>query len=255
MSGNDDWDDHWQRYAAAAARNPAQRMRHLLVERLLERVTDGKPDRVLDIGSGQGDLVAKLASRYPESEFVGMEMSERGVAISREKVPTARFEVADLFDPPAGVDKFSNWANQAVCSEVLEHVDSPEVLLKAAKRFLATDAVLIVTVPGGPISAFDRHIGHRRHFTGGSLERALKNAGYEVECVWRSGFPFFNLYRLLVILRGSKLSADVQTGGRTMGSILAGAMMAVFRGLFYFNLWNSRWGWQIVAVARKSDGR
>jgi SAM-dependent methyltransferase len=214
-------------------------------------VSNGSPRRVLDIGSGQGDLVFKIQKSFAETEFVGFELSERGVDISREKIPDARFEVADLFHPPAVLEEFSGWATNAICSEVLEHVDSPETLMAAASQYLAPGASVIVTVPGGPMSAFDRHIGHRQHFTRESLRAVLKNAGYVVDCVWLSGFPFFNLYRAMVIARGSKLTEDVESGKSGLGSTLANMAMGVFRLLFHFNLWNSRWGWQVVAVARK----
>lgn len=251
MGDHDDWDDHWERYAASASRNPAQRMRHEIIERLLDKVSDGRPLRVLDIGSGQGDLVFKMRKRFAETEFVGFELSERGVEISREKIPDARFEVVDLFRPQAELGQFSGWATNAVCSEVLEHVDSPEGLMSAASQYLAPGASLIVTVPGGPMSAFDRHIGHRQHFTRKSIREILESAGYVVDCVWMSGFPFFNLYRAMVIARGARLAEDVKSGKGGFGSTMANIAMSVFRALFHFNLWNSPWGWQVVAVARK----
>jgi SAM-dependent methyltransferase len=252
MGSHDDWDDHWERFATSASRNPAQRMRHTIIQRLLERVSAGQPERILDIGSGQGDLIVKLSQHFPEARFVGFEMSQRGVEISREKVPDATFEVVDVFEPPPDAGKFRGWATQAVCSEVLEHVDSPEKLLAAAASYLAPEARVIVTVPGGPMSAFDRHIGHRQHFTKDSIRSVLEEAGFAVECVWLSGFPFFNLYRALVIARGEKLTADVESKNHGFGANLANVAMGLFRLLFEFNLWNSPWGWQVVAIARKT---
>ena len=170
MAEHDNWDEHWDRYAAAASRNPAQRMRHDLILRLLA----AKPgDRVLDIGSGQGDLMVRLQATEPRAELLGFELSASGVAISRRKVPAGKFFVADLFQPPAEIAGFKDWAHAAVCSEVLEHVDSPTDFLKAARPYLAEGARLVVTVPGGPMSAFDRHIGHRQHFTRESISRVL----------------------------------------------------------------------------------
>src|SRR5690606_32387947 len=144
------------------------------------------------------------------------------------------------------------WATHAVCSEVLEHVDDPAAFLREARRLLAEDARLVVTVPGGPMSAFDRHIGHRQHFTRASIRRVLEGAGFEVERTWLSGFPFFNLYRLTVIARGERLVRDVESGGRGPTSRLADGVMAAFRGVFRLNLGDSRFGWQVVALARKT---
>ena len=102
--------------------------------------------------------------------------------------------MADIFAPPASLNEFTNWATHAVCSEVLEHVDDPVAFLKRARDYLAPGARLIVTVPGGPMSAFDRHIGHRQHFDRLKIRSMLEQAGYSVERTYLAGFPFFNLY-------------------------------------------------------------
>ena len=80
--------------------------------------------------------------------------------------------VRDLLRDPAPDAEWAGWATHAVCSEVLEHVDEPVVLLRNARSWLAPGCRLVVTVPGGPMSAFDRHIGHRRHFSPGGSRRA-----------------------------------------------------------------------------------
>jgi hypothetical protein len=103
------------------------------------------------------------------------------------------------------------------------------------------------------MSAFDRHIGHRQHFTRESISQVLREAGFDVERVYMAGFPFFNLYRLAVISRGEKLIEEVKTGAEGSGSSLARLAMAVFRFLFRFNLLATPFGWQVVAVARKAS--
>ena len=247
---HDNWDAHWDQYAAAASENPAQQMRHAIVTRLLESSRKAEA-KIFDIGSGQGDLVQKLDPLWPDAKFLGAELSESGVAISKRKVPRATFLVADLFQPPDAMQEYLGWATHAVCSEVLEHVDDPAAFLRQAQPYLAPGAELIVTVPGGPMSAFDRVIGHRQHFTRDSMAKVLQEAGFETRHVYLSGFPFFNLYRLTVIARGEKLADDVRAGQTGSGSKLASMVMAVFRGLFRFNLLDSPFGWQVVAVARK----
>jgi hypothetical protein len=96
------------------------------------------------------------------------------------------------------------------------------------------------------MSAFDRSIGHRRHFTPASLSALLVQSGFRVERAERAGFPFFNLYRLAVIARGNRLASDLEAGSST-----AGAAMSMFDRLFRLNLDRSPFGWQIVAVATR----
>jgi SAM-dependent methyltransferase len=252
MLERDDWDSHWQHYAAAAKRNPAQQMRHALITRLLGQGVgaDGSGTRILDIGSGQGDLIVQLRRALPAAEFRGMELSASGVEISRNKVPSAHFVVADLFQPPAELAAWTGWATGAACSEVLEHVDDPAEFLRRARVYLGKGARLVVTVPGGPMSAFDRTIGHRQHFTRASLRHTIEAAGLVVDRVYLSGFPFFNLYRLLVILRGDQLAADLTGKPTSFSARLAAGAMSLFRGLFRWNLMDSPFGWQVVATAR-----
>ena len=251
MAEHDNWDEHWTRYADAAGRNPAQQMRHGIIVKLLQQGATADA-RVLDLGSGQGDMLVRLRRVLPQAELLGFELSASGVEISKRKLPGAKFVVADLFSPPAELEGFRDWATAAVCSEVLEHVDSPVDFLKASRPYLAEGARLVVTVPGGPMSAFDKHIGHRQHFTRESISRILGEAGFAVEDVYLSGFTFFNLYRCVVIVRGEKLADDVNAGQGGFSAVLAGAVMAVFRGLFRLNLMSSPFGWQVVAVARKT---
>jgi len=252
-ASHDDWDSHWDQYAESAAENPAQRMRHQIIARLLDEDAGKGAMRVFDLGSGQGDMVQMLAPLLPAARFVGAELSESGVAISQRKVPTATFLVADIFQPPPALEEFAGWATHAVCSEVLEHVDDPAAFLKCAAHYLAPGARLIITVPGGPMSAFDRHIGHRQHFDRAKIRSLLEQAGYVVERTYLAGFPFFNLYRLAVIARGERLARDVEAKATGASSGAAGFVMKLFRVLFHANLLDSPFGWQVVATARKAS--
>jgi SAM-dependent methyltransferase len=244
---SDDWDQHWDDYAAAVESNPAQDYRRRVTLKLLEAT--GAPRRLLDVGSGLGDFLELASERWPQAELLGLEPSEVGVRRSEAKVPRSRFITGDIMadaEVPADLER---WATHAVCSEVLEHVDDDVALLAAAQRLMAPGCRLVVTVPGGTMSAFDRHIGHRRHYTPASLATVLRSAGYEVETTTGAGFPFFNLYRRMVIARGERLVDDVRSGGGSPGGA-ARAAMAGFGLLFRLNASSSPRGVQIVGVAR-----
>jgi SAM-dependent methyltransferase len=249
MARRDAWDRHWDDYASAAERNPAQRFRRKLILSMLRDtgLGAGVPSaRVLDIGSGQGDFVSDAAAAFPNAKLLGLELSASGVALAKRKVPGAAFVQWDLLTDRQPPDDQCGWATHAVCSEVLEHLDEPGRLLTNVKAWMATRCRLIVTVPGGPISPFDRHIGHRRHYHPEELRTLLERAGFRVESAHGAGFPFFNLYRRVVIARGSKLIRDVANEP----SLAARMAMRGFDELFRWNLTTR--GWQTVAVAVKS---
>jgi SAM-dependent methyltransferase len=245
----DNWDAHWDRYAASASQNPAQQMRHRLIIRWL-KTHARQPMRLFDIGCGQGDLLTKASAQLPSADLLGVELSERGTQIARQKLPAAKLFCTDLFREPRELEPYLGWASHAVCSEVLEHVDDPVAFLRIARRYLADDGHIIVTVPGGPMSSFDRHIGHRQHFDRESIRQVMDASGFAIEWVHRAGFPFFNLYRALVIARGRKLAEDVE-GSEGASSGLARLVMRTFGALFHLTLPDAPFGWQIVAAGRK----
>lgn len=244
----DDWNRHWEAYEPAARINPAQDFRsRLVIDALaLDRVSG--PVRLLDIGSGQGDFARGLLARFPRAEYVGVDLSHSGVEHSRRKVPVARFFEGDIQSPLPLPDTYRGWATHVVCAEVLEHLDDPVKALGHVLPWLSRGGRLIVTVPGGPMSAFDRHIGHRRHYTSGELTRLLTDAGFDLVSARGAGFPFFNLYRMAVISQGDKLVR--QAGEPGFDERLAPRVAAkIFSGLL--RLTTSRapfgFGWQLVA--------
>jgi SAM-dependent methyltransferase len=247
---HDDWEQHWAVYSDGAERNPAQHFRRQLICKLLTAHGCSDASRILDLGSGQGDLAKDLRAAFPKAEIAGIELSAVGLAIASAKVPDARFFQRDLLEPASALAPARSWARYAVCSEVLEHLDNPGLFLAHASEYLAPEGTLVVTVPGGPMSQFDRYIGHRHHYNPQTLRSLLEDNGFTVELATTAGFPFFNLYRSVVILRGSCLITDVNTKSRGLTSLLARVVMALFRPLFALNLFGGSLGWQIVAVAR-----
>jgi hypothetical protein len=96
------------------------------------------------------------------------------------------------------------------------------------------------------MSAYDRHIGHRRHYTSRTLRELLEDTGFQVERVTAAGFPFHSLYRLAVVARGRRLVSDV--AGNSSSWPVRG-VMRLFDLAFRLNLPASPWGWQLITIA------
>jgi len=69
--------------------------------------------RMLDVGCGRGRILAKLASLYPASRFVGMDLSPEAVAYAQQEAAgmgcgNVEFQAIDLsdFDRTAGIESF-----------------------------------------------------------------------------------------------------------------------------------------------------
>jgi SAM-dependent methyltransferase len=240
----DDWDRHWGAYADSTARNPAQAFRRRIVIR--ELAARSTPRRVLDIGSGTGDLAADVLAAFAGVEVLGLELSSEGVERAREKAPRAEFLRCDLSTPVTPPGQYTGWATHAVCSEVLEHVDDPVGLLINSRAFMAPGCVVVVTVPGGPMTAYDRHIGHRRHFHPSDAAELLNAAGFDDVVVGGAGFPFFNLYRLAVRALGDRVT-EVAGSARPPATVRLG--MGAVAALLRVNTRLTSRGWQVVATA------
>jgi SAM-dependent methyltransferase len=246
-----DWDHHWDAYGEAAEGNPANLYRRSLVLKLLGDLPAGST--FLDIGSGQGEFALHFQRLRPDVAVWGVEYSAEGVNRGQKLAVAeglgAQFRQLDLLKPAALTDG-QPAASYALCSEVLEHVDDPTTLIRNARALLAPGCRLVVTVPGGPRSAFDHHIGHYQHFTASKLRTVLTDAGYTVNRVLRAGFPFFNLYKLAVIARGRRLIADVERRTPGQQSIPGESLMKSFFGFgFRHSLDTFPLGWQMAAVA------
>jgi len=158
--------------------SPATRYRRRLALRLLPEDRHNTAVRVLEIGSGAGQFAGEFLAQAPHAQFLGLELSRTGVDISSRRVPAARFLQRDLLAPAAPDDALDFRATHALCSDVLEHLDDPALLLRHAADYMAPGCKLVVTVPGGWYSAFYGHIGHRRHYTPGQLSALLESAGF-----------------------------------------------------------------------------
>jgi len=135
---------------------------------------------VVDIGCGRGDLLAMLADRG----------ENRGFGYDPGHAPGA--------DPPSPRVVISNqWFDAAAardvrpalvcCRHVLEHVEHPVEFLGGMRESMAAAGrpVLYLEVPSGEqlvrdLAVWDYIYEHYSYFTRASLERALRDAGFEV---------------------------------------------------------------------------
>lgn len=251
---NDNWNIHWSNFSISTEENPAQGFRRKIIFKILKGERRDNFS-IIDFGSGQGDLIKDLTKIFPQAQMIGFELSEKGVSVSKEKAPQAVFVQKNILKNDTSKE-YINYADYGICAEVIEHVDDPVEFLINIKRYLKNNAKLILTVPGGKMSAFDKYIGHRKHFTANELKHMLDKAGYEEYKVKTFGFPFFNIYKIISILRGNKLIDDCRKiSKQNRLSILERVFIRAFNILFMLNIDIIPFGWQLVAIVRveKSD--
>jgi len=134
--------------------------------------------RVLEIGSGTGNLTRELIPRelYYASDINPLYLdSLKGLTHDRPYLHVSLTDVtrADTFPQvPGGFDT-------VVCLNVLEHVDDDRGALENIRRVLAANGRAVVLVPHGPQihGTLDEVLGHRRRYTPESLQQLADQAG------------------------------------------------------------------------------
>ena len=101
--------------------------------------------RVLDVGCGNG-VISRHLGQFGY-EVLGIDISQKtiDVARSKNKLPNVRFEAVSAEALTAQGQQY----DAVICSEVLEHLHQPGVLLSTIYASLKPEGVLIVTVPNG----------------------------------------------------------------------------------------------------------
>jgi len=246
----DDWNQHWSDYASSAELNPAQQYRFENITQII-RSMKLYPTQIIDLGCGTGALLEVLQNEFPTAKLLGIEPSKTGFTLASRRLPDVQILKQDIISE--SVDNRNVCLGTiVVCSEVLEHLDDPLLLLRAIKKqFGMADAMLIISVPGGVRSAYDVHIGHRRHFSRETLESVMSQGGLSEIKIWRGGFPFFNIYKLITVMLGSRLISrpspvsPKSTWFRNLSRLLTVCMRRSFR--------DSPFGWQLFATASCSE--
>lgn len=74
---------------------------------------NSEPERIIDLATGTGDVALKLAALYPKSRIIGVDLSERMLAVAGEKIKErtelegrVTFETGDCLDLRFDNDSF-----------------------------------------------------------------------------------------------------------------------------------------------------
>ena len=145
------------------------------VDVLAELIASLPPARTLDVACGTGFLTRHLCG-----DVVGLDQSERMLAVAREQVPAAEFVHGDALELPFGDSSFDRvFTSYFYCH--LEKDDRGRFLAEA--RRVAPELVVVASVPGGgdPVERYEERVlkdGSRwtvfkRVFTGEQLAAEL----------------------------------------------------------------------------------
>jgi ubiquinone/menaquinone biosynthesis C-methylase UbiE len=159
-------------YSSAAAQAHLNAVDDTLVEHALRLLAGRERGRALDIGTGPGQIVIKLAQRLTRWKFIGVDRSPGMIAQARENLAAAggelagrvEFQVADgirLAFPDKSFDL-------VLCNSVLHHLAEPEKLLSEMARLASpSGAILLRDLRRPGRIAYPLHVRwHGRHYSG-----------------------------------------------------------------------------------------
>jgi ubiquinone/menaquinone biosynthesis C-methylase UbiE len=135
-------------YAFAAAQAHLDAIDNTFVEHALRLVRGCERGRALDIGTGPGQIVVKLARRLPRWSFVGVDRSPGMIAQARTNLGAAgdavsarvELEIADGNQLPFPDCSF----DLVMCNSVLHHLADPEKLLCEMARLVASNGAILL---------------------------------------------------------------------------------------------------------------
>jgi SAM-dependent methyltransferase len=234
---NENWDKIWNSLSEGMSSNPARRLRQ---NAILTRLQVGS---TLDFGAGDGELVLRM--REKGLEAIGVELSKEGVQKGNSKANLLGY--GDILFPLDHNLLSGAKFNNIILSEVVEHIEHPTPVLNSLAKNLTPTGLLIITVPAGPISNFDRYIGHYRHYSKESLAREIEKANFEVVKIHQLGFPLINLVRVWCLIKGDTVVTSLTESNYFVDSKIGKFLLHLLSSSFQLN---TRFGWQLVATAK-----
>lgn len=169
--------------------------------RIVEELNPKQNENIIDLGCGTGYYLFLLSNLSLKLHLTGFDNDKEatGEAKTLLKSRNIKFVVGDLHEMPFKDNSF----DKAVASEVLEHVDDDERVLKETFRILKPKGMLVISVPSinypflwDPVNWILQHFfgihiksgffsgiwsGHLRLYNLNQLKRKFEGVGFAVE--------------------------------------------------------------------------
>lgn len=159
------------------------------LEPVLQLLKRYRPNKILDLGCGNGSFAALLASDGYRVD--GCDGSESGIEIARRKYPDLSFWQQDFADDLG--PQFRGKYDAVVSTEVIEHLLLPRRLMSLARSALQPGGLFIVSAPYhgylknlalAVTNGFDDHwhplrdFGHVKFFSRATLTSLFEEFGF-----------------------------------------------------------------------------
>lgn len=171
-------------YYRAKPNKWASEVRNAFAFRTMARHFPTQPQKILDIGCGNGHTLEYFGQRWQRTALHGVDFSTEAVRLAKQRVPRGHFITGWIEDmEPRGFEL-------VILLGVAEHFEDLPAGLAAVRRMIADDGLLYIEVPNCIAYPESEHVeGFRELATGNhqyewhlfraSWERILLEAGLE----------------------------------------------------------------------------
>ena len=203
---------------------------------------------LLEVGAGSGKTLHRLNSLGWEVQGIDFDP----VAVEKARSLGLDVAIGDVFSQGYKSDQF----DAVILSHVIEHVPEPVVLLKECRRILKPGGKLMISTPN------TGSMGHKlfknnwrgleppRHiciFNRSNLERAARDAGFEIAKVCAAGWGRNILFKSLALYLNNKENFN---SFQRLFKLISGVLAYIEAMLVYFKPELSE---QIMLSAEKSQ--
>ena len=112
------------------------------IEQLYSQIS---AETILDVGCGEGMVLKSLESHIQNRNCFAIDIDPNEIADAKKNIPFCTLSVGTAYQIPFEDD----FADLVICSEVLEHLETPEVALSEIHR--VSNKYAILTVPTEPV--------------------------------------------------------------------------------------------------------
>lgn len=207
--------------------------------KILEGLDLKAGDKILDVGCGDGFFLYLISALPIKLTLVGLDHDKRILTIARKNLANRRLRL--VYGDAAAMPFAENSFNQAIMTEVLEHVKNEKKALSEVYRILKPNGKLVLTVPSynfpflwDPLNwilqnLFGTHISGTNFFAGiwarhlrlykrENLKKLIKGVGFKIEETEEltTRCLLFNHYLVNVVAR---LLYDIKPTSTTLDSL------------------------------------
>lgn len=169
-----------------------QNLINIVIKFVKANFSANKTYQVLDLGCGDGVLLYLLKQQLPDYHFsfTGVDNASQALQIAQCKLPTAKFINHSILN----VKLPHNYYDIVLCSDVIEHLPSPEKLIGWTSKLVKKMGLLVV---GTPIRFTEKPIDklHSQELFPNELINMAKKYFSNIQLIESHNLLFYLLYQ------------------------------------------------------------